>query len=76
MTYSRLYAAVTVAENGKYYAYVIPFTTSDNVLNKLAVNGILHANIYTTKKAAGEVVTAWNNSYKANKTYMFDSPNF
>lgn len=68
---SRMYAAVTVEENGKYYAYVIPFSSSDNALCKLAVKNILHANIYTTKKHAAEVVTAWNDAYKANGTYMF-----
>lgn len=73
MTNSKMYAAVTVEENNKYYSYVIPFSSGDNALYKLAVKGILHANIYKTRKDAAEVVTCWNNAHKANGDFMFDS---
>lgn len=70
------YFAVTVKENGKYYAYIVKMSSSDNVLSKLKIKGILHANIYPTKKQAAAVVEAWNASYKSNGTYLFDSPGF
>lgn len=72
MNISKLYAAVTVLENGKYYSYVIPFSSNDNVICKLDVNGMMNANIYTTKKAASEVVECWNNIHKQNGDYMFN----
>jgi len=50
------YIAVTVAENGKYYAYAVKVSESDNLLSKLNIKGILHANIYPSKKKAAEVV--------------------
>ena len=66
------YIAVTVAENDKYYAYAVKVSESDNLLSKLNIKGILHANIYPSKKKAAEVVKTWNASYKANGTYLFD----
>ncbi len=30
----------------------------------------------STKKEAAELVTAWNDAYKANGEYLFDSPAF
>lgn len=70
------YIAVTVEENGKYYAYVVKVSESDNILSKLDIKGILHANIYGTKKKCEEVVESWNKSYKQNGKYMFDISKF
>lgn len=70
------YAAVEVQENGKYYAYCVPFSDSDNAVCKLAINGIVAANIYGTRKKACEVVNDWNGAYKRNGTYMFSTPSF
>ena len=70
------YLAVTVEENGKYYAYMIKHHNSNNLLNILDIKGILHANICETKKEAERIVENWNESYKQNGTYMFDTPNF
>ena len=61
---------------GKYYAYIVKMSSSDNVLSKLKIKGLLHANIYPTKKRAAAVVEAWNASYKSNGTYLFDCPGF
>lgn len=70
-TERKLWAAVTVSENGKHYAYAVPFTSRDNVLCKLEIKNILHANIYRTKKETAQVVEFWNKCYKENGTYMF-----
>ncbi|MBQ7039573.1 MAG: hypothetical protein IJN39_03290 [Clostridia bacterium] len=60
--------------NPGYYAYIIPVTESDNIKSVLErVGGLLHANIYHTKKKAAEVVQMWNDGYKNNGTYLFDS---
>ena len=68
--------AVTVEENGKFYAYLVKISPSDNVLSKLKIKGILHANIYPTKKQAATTVEQWNAVYKANGTYLFNHPGF
>lgn len=85
---SKFYIAVTVEQdrnesiftpsqeaepNPGYYAYIIPVIESDNIKSVLErVGGLLHGNIYPTKKKAAAVVEAWNASYKANGTYLFD----
>ena len=66
------YIAVTVQENGKYYAYAVPVSGSDNLLSRLAIKGITHANICENKKETAQVVEMWNASYKDNGTYMFE----
>ena len=59
--------------NPGYYSYIIKCTESDNLCCVLGrVGGLLHANLCPTKKRAVEIVTAWNNNYKANGTYLFD----
>ena len=70
------YIAVTVSENGKYYSYMIKHHNSNNLLNIAKIKGILHANICDTKKEAERIVEQWNESYKQNGTYMFDTPQF
>ena len=70
------YFAVTIEENGKYYAYAVKANENDNILCKLKIKNIKCANICLTKKRAAEIVEAWNDSYKTNGTYMFDSPSF
>ena len=69
---SRFYAAVTIKDpDGKLFAFVEPFTESDNIVSKFEMRGILHANVYTTKKRASEVVDFWNDCYRRNGTYKF-----
>ena len=73
----KTYAAITVQDEAKrLYAYIVPINESDNALSKLDIKGILHANIYTTKKKAAEVVEHWNECYRHNGTYMFPYPLF
>jgi hypothetical protein len=67
----------STAYNPGYYAYIIKCTESDNLCSVLGrVGGLLHANICPTKKRAAEIVTTWNNNYKENGTYLFDTPAF
>lgn len=67
----------TAEYNPGYYAYVVKCSESDNLKSVLArIGGLIHANIYSTKKKASEVVSLWNDGYKANGTYLFDVPSF
>ena len=68
----KFYIAADVAENGKYYAFAFKVSENDNLKCRLAdIQNLYTANIMPSKKAAQEVVTAWNNAHKANGTYMF-----
>ena len=73
---NNLYIAITVSENKKYYSYMIKHNNSNNLLNVAKIKGILSANICDTKKEAERIVEQWNESYKQNGTYMFDTPQF
>ena len=70
------YIAVTVAEAGKYYSYVVKVALCDNLVCKLRIKDIVSANICSSKKQASELVERWNDSYKANGKYMFQEPDF
>lgn len=73
---SYTYFAVAIEENDKYYAYLVKCAESDNVCSKLKIKGLTHTNVFKTKKKAAEAVTAWNEQYKANGSYLFDKPAF
>lgn len=70
------YIAVTVEENGKYYSFAVKVSESDNLPSKLAIKGLLQANLCQTKKQAREVVNFWNIIHRENGCFMFDSPAF
>lgn len=72
----RFYVTIQIMENGKYYAYYITVSTADNLLSILKIKNIITANIFETKKRAGEVMKAWNDGFVANGTYLFDSSSF
>ena len=72
----RKFIAVTIEENQKYYAYLVPVSDCDNLISKLNIKGIKCANIFSTKKEASNVVEMWNESYKTNGTYLFDEIQF
>ena len=58
-----------------YYADVISCTSSDNVLSRLnMIGGLVSANIFPTKKEAKAVADYWNECYKRNGTYFFQTP--
>lgn len=68
--------AAQIKENGKNYAYALRVSTSDNLVSKLSRESIVAANICESKKQAAEIVTAWNEGYKENGSYMFADPAF
>lgn len=70
------YIAVTIEENRKYYSYVLPVYESDNLLSKLKIKNISTATMCSTKKHAAELVTLWNEIYKQEKRFLFDTPLF
>lgn len=89
---SKIYMAVTVRQdrnesifkprenaeyNPGYYSYVLPCKAGENLKFALdCIGGLQVAHLCSTKKEAAELVTAWNDAYKANGEYLFDSPAF
>ena len=65
------YIAISVQENKKSHAYVIKASESDNLLSKLKIKGIQHANIFPTKKEAELAASFWNTCYKLHGIHMF-----
>lgn len=69
---TKTWLAVTVTKDGKNYAYAWPVFGSENLVSVLSrFSGLASANICATKKGAAELVTFWNECYKANGSYMF-----
>lgn len=69
--------AITITENGKHYSYVWKVPGSNNLWAFLKdIPNISSANICDTKKAAKELVTFWNDSYRQNGTCLYDTPAF
>ena len=87
---SKIYMAVTVCQDKNhrtfmdrpsedystgYFAYILPCEAGKNLKFALdCIGGLQVAHLCRTKKEAAELVTAWNDAYKANGKYLFDSP--
>lgn len=60
-----------------YYAYMMKVSESDNLKARLAsIGGLITANIFPSRKRCAEVVTAWNDVYKANGEYLYQEGPF
>jgi len=69
--------AAIVQENGRHYAFAFRVSENDNLKCRLdGIQNLSSANIMPTKKAARDLVTFWNDGFKANGTYLFDKPGF
>lgn len=69
--------AADTMDNGKHYAFAFRVSENDNLKSRLdGVQNLNAANICQSKKQAAEIVTAWNEGYKANGSYMFADPAF
>jgi hypothetical protein len=67
------YYLASRTENGKYYAFVIKTSGSDNLLYEFSQYAGLKTIIpCKTKKEAELMAIEWNASYMANGTYLFD----
>ena len=61
---------------GGNYAYMVKFTSSDNLKSVFDRIGGLRANMCATKKEAKELVDVWNEAFKQNGTYAYSDPTF
>ena len=74
MKYKKIYfAGVETNENGSRFAFLIITNNNANLLSVLSqYKNLTIVHLCTSKKEAEELVNAWNESYKANKTYKFN----
>lgn len=71
------YIAVTAADKAGKYAYTIRVTDQDNIASILRrISGLQWVSICKTHKAAEELVTMHNRSYKALGCYRYQYPAF
>lgn len=70
----RFYIAAFDSKNGKNYAYVLPVSEKNNLCTYLAEHqNIVAANLCPTRKEAKSLVIFWNDCFRQNGTYMFDT---
>lgn len=64
-------------EPGGNCAYMVKFTSSDNLKSVLdRIGGLRAANMCATKKEAKELVDVWNEAFRQNGTYAYSDPTF
>lgn len=69
-----IFLALTVEENGKFYSWAYKVSSRNNLCDVLArIKNLVSANVCDSYSKAKEIVSAWNDTYKANGTYLFDS---
>ena len=66
------YAVAQVNQNGKYYAYMLKLSESDNLASKLKIKNLYAVNLFETKKKAETMVKIYNHQFKANGENLFD----
>ena len=68
-----IFLALTVEENGKFYSWAYKVSSRNNLCDVLArIENLVSANVCDSCSKAKEIVSAWNDTYKANGTYLFD----
>lgn len=73
----KIFLAAVTEENKKYYSFVIPIRTGENIkpiLERYKNTPVFH--LCESRKQADDLVIFWNKCYKNNGTYLFDSPSF
>lgn len=72
-----IYIAAQVKKENKFYAYIIPVRIGSNLEDQLQFHPdtpIKH--LCETRKQAAELVKDWNETFKRNHTYLFDTTTF
>ena len=73
----KIFLAAITEENGKNYAFIVPIRTGENIkpiLERYKNTPVFH--LCESRKQADDLVITWNEAYKNNGSYMFDSPSF
>lgn len=74
--YRTFYYAMQMEEGGRYYAYVQPITTAENIIYILArQKNLIWVNLCINRKQAESLVKMWNEKYKEENKFLFDFKN-
>lgn len=69
----KIFIAAIEEENGKYYSFVIPIKTGENIKPILEeYKNVLVMHLCESRKQADDLVTTWNAAYRAYGRYMFE----
>ena len=72
MKKNKTYIVIDIQENGKSFASTLAVSGNENLCCALKkINGLVSANICSSKKDAEEIAAFWNDCYKKNGRYMF-----
>lgn len=72
----KIHLAIEIKENGKYYAFAETIRTGENIKPFIERYNADIFHLCETRKQAEDLVTRWTALYKANGTYLFDTPVF
>lgn len=72
-----IFLALTVEENGKFYSWAYKTPSRNNLCSVLdGFANLITANVCDSFREAKEIVSAWNDAYRTNGTYLFDDISF
>ena len=72
--HKNIFLALTIEENGKFYSWAYKTSSRNNLCSVLAgIANLVSANVCDSFSKAKDIVSAWNDTYRANGTYLFDS---
>lgn len=72
----KIYIAIQVEENEKYYAFAETIRTGENLKPFIERYNANVFHLCESRKQAEELIIRWNATYKANNNYLFDNPSF
>jgi hypothetical protein len=72
----RIYLAIVVEENEKYYAFAEAIRTGENLKPYIERHKANIFHLCESKKEAETLVLRWNATFMANNTYLFSEPSF
>ena len=60
----KYYIVIGIEKENKKYAYIETITSSDNLLKKIDVDGVIYANIFDSRKRAEDIANQWNSVFR------------
>ena len=66
--------AIAIEENGRYFAYPLTVPANNNLASEFnGIKGLKSANYCASRKKATELTDFWNQCYRNNGTYLYQS---
>lgn len=68
----RIFVVYNITKNGKHFAFADAIRTGENLLYHAKKNGADVMHLCKTRIEAERIAKKWNESYKQNKTYLYE----